>query len=882
MDVRSFSLSSGLLVALVCVISLIHVTLSDPNVEFTLEEEKVIGTEVGSLGDDTVLPLGLEASVRKSLGYNLLPLGFPRSSLFRVDQHTGQIFTKARIDRESLCTTDRQCDLDIQVAVQSAVSQFFKKVRVTIRVQDINDNSPAFPRQTTTLNILESAAVGTNFPLESATDLDIGTNGVRDYELAPNDGPFYVNLTRVDNEITMVSLVLRQELDRETKSNHRMLLTARDGGQPPRSGSMTILVNIEDVNDNPPVFDRSLYNVTMPEIASAGTPVVTVSATDQDTDQYNIKEYRFAPLDREDVTKYFAINGSTGQITVSGSLLEKQGDTFRILVECLDKGVPPLVSRAEVDVTVEDTVNSAPIVSVNIMFGGSVSELAQSGTVVALVGVLDRDAGLNGLVSCSIVSDAFELQPLSVNEYKVIVVRKLDREVEPVLNVTVTCEDAGSPKMSSSVNFEVKVKDENDNFPVFTESFYQKSIPENNRQGQVILKVTATDADYGENGRVSYSLLGVDDELLRIDTRGSISAVKSLDHEVTPLLKFKVVAMDNGVDRKSSTAEVIIEITDLNDEVPTFEKSSYEFEVSENMSENTTVGSVLATDRDSGDNGKIVYSLLPKLSPFIILSNGLIVTKDILDREQRDSYTITVYAEDKGRPPLTGSTTVMVKIGDQNDHRPRIIYPRSGNSTVAVSFDAKPGSVVLSILAEDEDEGANKELEYILASNTASSIFKLTKDKGELILQRVLTPQDSGRHRLTVVVTDKSSAFPLFTNSTFDVIIFAPNETEAQSKDKEKEHVLVVIILGVVTGVVTVAVIITIVVIRRADAQRRKYHHSRAKMVSEVEKLESDKKTVGYVISNSVSDGTKTRGSHDGSEDMTRDNTQDEGFGDKS
>ncbi|KAK6982515.1 protocadherin-11 X-linked [Biomphalaria glabrata] len=205
MDAQSFSLSSGLLVALVCVISLIHVTFSDPNVEFTLEEEKVVGTEVGSLGDDTVLPLGLEASVRGSLGYNLLPLGFPRSSLFRVDEHTGQIFTKARIDRESLCPTDRQCDLDIQVAVQSAVSQFFKKVRVTIRVQDINDNSPAFPRQTTTLNILESAAVGTNFPLESATDLDIGTNGVRDYELAPNDGPFYINLTRVDNEITMVS-----------------------------------------------------------------------------------------------------------------------------------------------------------------------------------------------------------------------------------------------------------------------------------------------------------------------------------------------------------------------------------------------------------------------------------------------------------------------------------------------------------------------------------------------------------------------------------------------------------------------------------------------------------------------------------------------------
>ncbi|KAH9488497.1 Protocadherin-17 [Bulinus truncatus] len=442
-------------ILLLCVVGVVRLTMGDSNVEFTLEEERNVGTVVGSLGDDRVLPLGLDATVRGSLGYNLLPV-IARSNLFTVDERTGQIFTKAIIDRETLCSTDKQCDLDIQVVVQSTVSQFFKKVKVTIKVQDINDNSPTFPRATTTLNILESASVGTNFALESASDLDIGVNGVRDYELAPNDGAFYVNLTRLDNDVTLVSLVLRHELDRETKPLHRMVLTARDGGQPTRPGSMTIVVNVEDVNDNAPTFDKSLYNVSLPEVATLGTPVVTVSATDNDSDQYGIKEYRFAPLDREDVTKYFAINATTGQITVAGSLLEKQGETFRILVECLDKGVPPLVSRAEVDVTVEDTVNSAPIISVNVMFGGSVSELAQSGTVVALIGVLDRDAGLNGLVSCSIVSDAFELQPLSVNEYKVIVVRKLDREAEPVHNVTVFCEDAGSPRMSSTVNFEVK------------------------------------------------------------------------------------------------------------------------------------------------------------------------------------------------------------------------------------------------------------------------------------------------------------------------------------------------------------------------------------------------------------------------------------------
>ncbi|KAH9502683.1 Protocadherin-10 [Bulinus truncatus] len=195
-------------ILLLCVVGVVRLTMGDSNVEFTLEEERNVGTVVGSLGDDRVLPLGLDATVRGSLGYNLLPV-IARSNLFTVDERTGQIVSKARIDRETLCSTDKQCDLDIQVAVQSTVSQFFKKVKVTIKVQDINDNLPTFPRATTTLNILESATVGTNFALESASDLDIGVNGVRDYELAPNDGAFYVNLTRLDNDVTLPHPVIK-------------------------------------------------------------------------------------------------------------------------------------------------------------------------------------------------------------------------------------------------------------------------------------------------------------------------------------------------------------------------------------------------------------------------------------------------------------------------------------------------------------------------------------------------------------------------------------------------------------------------------------------------------------------------------------------------
>ncbi|GFS07412.1 protocadherin-11 X-linked [Elysia marginata] len=668
---------------------------------------------------------------------------------------------------------------------------------------------------------------------------------------------------------SQVNLVIRQALDREARPVHVLTLVARDGGKPPLTGTVNIRVTVEDVNDNAPAFGQPAYNVSLPETAQTGTSVVRVTATDDDTDKYGVKEFRFDPQDADDVARFFAIDPATGMVTVAGSLLERQGKTLRLLVECLDKGLPPLVSRAEIDVTVKDTVNSAPIISNNVMFGGAVSEKAQSGTVVAVFEVEDRDAGRNGIVSCSIVSDAFELQPLAVDEYKVIVVRRLDRESEPVHNV----------------------KDENDEAPQFSQLLYEKTLTENTRPNQVLLRVTASDLDVGENARISYALVDAD-PILRVDTRGNIMATRPLDYEDHRQLKFKVMATDHGTTPKSNTADVIITIEDLNDEVPTFQKHRYEFYVKENEKANTVVNvnPLVATDRDSGENGRISYRLLPTVSPFRIRPDGVIVSRESLNREQRPQYTLTVEAVDAGSPQQTGSATVVIRVVDQNDHAPRIIYPKNGNSTVALAFDARPRSVVLSVLAEDEDEGLNKELDFHLASGSGRGIFDLNSSSGELVLSRALGVKDIGPHRLTIVVKDKSPMFPLASNSTFEVVVYAPNASgpAEQDRDREREHVLVVIILGVVTGAVTVAVIITIAVIRRTDSQRRKYMEGRAKMAPEVERLESSKHSVGYVISNSAQDGNSMRapGNKDGSDghggDFSKDMTHDEGFADKS
>ena len=437
----------------------------------------------------------------------------------------------------------------------------------------------------------------------------------------------------------------------------------------------------------------------------------------------------------------------------------------------------------------------------------------------------------------------------------------------------------------------IQVKDENDEPPVFNQRLYEKTLTEGTRPNQVLLRVTATDRDVGENARISYALVDAE-PILRVDNRGNIMAVEPLDYEDYRQLKFKVMATDHGKTPKSNTADVIITIEDLNDEIPKFEKKRYEFHVKENEKADTVVNAtpLNATDRDFGENGMISFRLSPTVSPFRIRPDGVILTREPLNREQRPQYTLTVEAVDAGTPQQTGSATVVVRVVDQNDHAPRIIYPKNGNSTVALAFDARAHSVVLTVLAEDEDEGLNKELDYHLASGSGRGIFELNSSSGELVLSRALGVKDIGPHRLTIVVKDKSPMYPLASNSTFEVVVYAPNASgpAEQDKDREREHVMVVIILGVVTGTVTVAVIITIAVIQSTDSRRRKYLEGRAKMAPEVERLEAGKTSVGYVISNGAQDGNSMRapGDKDGGDgkggDSSKDMTQDEGFADKS
>lgn len=559
------------------------------------------------------------------------------------------------------------------------------------------------------------------------------------------------------------------------------------------------------------------------------------NTTDADKEANGERRYRFSPVIPPEITKYFALNSSTGELRVADSLAEIQGQTIQITVECSDGGQPPLVGEAIVEVSVTDSGNTRPRAILNLLFDGRVSEYAQPGTVVAHVRVVDPDKGLQGVVTCSVVSEALELQALDVDQYKVIVVKALDREKQGTHNVSINCRDAGSPPLETSVNFAVQVVDENDNPPRFLDDVYYAIVSENNEIGMQIARVFAADLDIGKNAEIEYDISSTSgDAGVIIDDSGYIIATRSFDHERNHQITFDVIATDGGEPKRRSSATVILSIQDINDVTPRFIQDYYEVRVAENSPLGMTVGRVSADDRDSGDNGRLKYSLdwespqernffssINRQLPLAVLDDGTLTLEMSLDRETTPEYSLLVRAVDGGKPARTGSARIIIIVEDVNDNPPQIIVPDPNNiSALAVATDTKPGSTLLVVVARDIDDPEISQLHFHLVK--ATPFVRVNGENGVLALSRKLTMKDIGKHRVTVAVTD--SGIPSKTsNASFDLMVFVANATEGPSSGERSEHLLIVIILGCVTGIITVAVIVTIIVIRRADLQRRKY-----------------------------------------------------------
>ncbi|XP_025086687.1 LOW QUALITY PROTEIN: protocadherin-7-like [Pomacea canaliculata] len=812
---------------------------------YVIAEEQPKGTFVGNVAQDSNIRDHVgSAREFQDLTYSFLAEEARVTGNFRIDNVSGVLSTGARLDREQLCRFQMECRLSFRLAAQSSLGLFFKIIDVTVSVSDINDNSPTFIPSEVSLTIMENAT-SDFYTLPNAIDADTGVNNsVQEYSLLTSDVPFSLQVQGSTSMDLALALSVRERLDRETVDFYRLTVLAKDAGTPVRSGTLTVNVQVGDVNDHAPVWELPLYVVNVSEIVAVNTIILTLAAHDADSGPNGQVIYRFPPLQPDTALGLFALNETSGELRVSGTNTAECGQAAGRLRrtdlqpggrEARDGGTAFKSSRAQAVVRVLDTHNSRPEIIMSVLGSSAtttLSELADLGRVVAHILVRDSDSGLNGIVTCYLNATHFQLQAMDVGQYKVILSRPLDREAQDTHVVNVTCEDAGKPPLSDSKIFRVKVRDENDQAPVFSQSLYSARVTETGAYSSdrsiYVTTVTATDADVGENARLSYRILGDFQNEFYVFDNGTVVATRGLDRENGGSQRYlSVVAYDHGTMSNTATATILLTVLDVNDNPPVFVDIAPVFYVSEGVPLTSYVGNVTAMDADEEENAIVLYSLHPAYDgqvPFKVITDGVIKTNGTLDREKRDRYDFEIVAHDLGRPHLSSSIVVTVRILDINDNSPVFLFPNDINNTVRVPHTLSPNTKVATIVAYDADLGNNERLVFARDGRNGTKFFDVDPETGEVILVRPLSEKDLGEHWLVVVAHDQGFPTQLANQTMLYIQVYRGNHTAAVTSDSAAfRNTLLVIIIVVVTFVLSIVVIVTMVLIRHQDRQRRLY-----------------------------------------------------------
>nr|KAF6400970.1 FAT atypical cadherin 4 [Rousettus aegyptiacus] len=689
-------------------------------------------------------------------------------ALFAINSSTGTLYTTATIDRESLPS-----DV-INLVVLSSSPTYPTEVRVL--VWDLNDNAPVFPDPSIVVTFKEDSSSGRQVILDTATDSDIGSNGVdhRSYRIIQGNeaGRFRLDITlSPSGEGAFLHLVSKGGLDREVTPQYQLLVEVEDKGEPRRRGYLQVNVTVQDINDNPPVFGSSHYQAGVPEDAAVGSSVLQVAAADADEGTNADIRYRL-----QDEGTPFQMDPETGLITVREPLDFEARRQYSLTVQALDRGVPSLTGRAEALIQLLDVNDNDPVVKFRYFPAtsryASVDENAQVGTVVALLTVTDADSpAANGNISVQILGGNeqrhFEVQSSKVPNLSLIkVASALDRERIPSYNLTVSVSDnsgappaAGVRARSSVASLVIFVNDINDHPPVFAQQVYRVNLSEEAPPGSYVSGVSATDGDSGLNANLRYSIVSGNglgwfhiSEHSGLVTTG---AAGGLDRELASQIVLNISARDQGVHPKVSYAQLIVTLLDVNDEKPVFSQpEGYHVSVVENAPAGTELLVVGATDGDLGDNGTVRFSLQEaetdqrsfRLDPV----SGRLSTVSSLDREEQAFYSLLVLATDLGSPPQSSVARVNVSLLDLNDNSP-VFYPVQ--YFARIQENEPGGSYITTVSATDPDLGLNGTVKYSISAGDRSR-FQVSAQSGVISTRMALDREEKTAYQLQIVATD--------------------------------------------------------------------------------------------------------------------------------
>ena len=733
------------------------------------------------------------------------------SDLFNVNG--GVLQVKSPIDRENICPQLESCVIDLDIKIEPL--EFYKLLKVQVEVKDVNDNAPQFNEGLAlALNISESVREGTTLILPQAMDSDSPTYGTKSYEISPLSDTFSLLQDTSSPNALEPKLKVDKELDRENRDLYEFTLTAFDGGNPPKSSSINISIHVLDSNDNSPIFNPEYYAKTIKEDIPSGSSVIKVTAQDKDTGINGVVKYSFDSKTADQHGHLFTIDQTSGVIYVKHDLDYETTKQHLLTVVAKDTNPTDSGGLARVNLTLKDVNDNRPTVTLRDVEEGSsleVSEHSPIGTFVGHVSVEDLDSGDNGKFDCVIDKSEFYLESLYATDFKLITTEQLDREIQSGYTIQMTCQDRGNPALQSSKLIPVRVTDINDKKPKFTTSTFVGNALESISVGAYIMRVTATDSDIGINAEIQYSIEGVYKDFFAIDMNtGNISSKVPLDYEREDRVQFVVMATDKGSPPLSSTATVIIDVIDEDDNVPVFTPTEFEFDVPEMELPSTQVGKVIAEDDDSDAFSHFTYGIEENKYFTIDPYSGMMYTKLKIDREATPAFRIRVFAISTTFNPSTSTAAVTVNVLDKNDNDPIITFPSPQNNTIHIPNTLTRGEIVTYIHADDNDIGQNAHLTYSIVAGNQEDFFLIDSNLGAILVHQSLQSMETKAFGIVIKVTDNGLP-PRTTEAYLNIIV---NKSLTSGDEMiDRTNLSIVIGIACASAIIIIILLIAILVI---------------------------------------------------------------------
>ncbi|KAM4621721.1 protocadherin gamma-A5-like [Polymixia lowei] len=528
----------------------------------------------------------------------------------------------------------------------------------------------------------------------------------------------------------------------------------------------TVTVEIADVNDNPPRFERSEIKYEIPELALTGARFVLDKAIDDDVGVNGLHSYILKPTDNFVLKMNSRGDGSKNvEMVLQKHLDREKQEHISLILTAVDGGDPQLSGTMQILITVLDVNDNAPVCSKS-EYKASITENAPVGTVITTVSATDVDKGNNGKVTYTIPnSGVASLFQIDVDKGVLTLTGNVDYEKRKLYEIDVQVVDQGG--LSDSCKVIIDVIDANDNKPSINFMSDSHTISENVKPGTVVTMISIQDPDSGDNGKVQCLLDENIPFAMKSTTNNFFTVVtdSELDRERASEYNITVTCSDGGVPSLSSSVILTLQISDVNDNAPIFERSLYEAYIVENNTPGFSIFTVKAKDADWNQNARVSYILEDSsvngvpVSSYVSVSadSGVIHAVRSFDYEQIKDFQFCVKAQDGGSPPLSSNVTVRILIQDHNDNAPQVLYPvQTGGSLVAemVPRSADVGYLVTKVVAVDVDSGQNAWLSYKLQKATDRALFEVGLQNGEIRTIRQVTDKDVVKQRLTVIVED--------------------------------------------------------------------------------------------------------------------------------